>query len=299
MEVELFKNFDFNLLESPDFKEDSVREEIIAPILNKLGYSASSDNKIIRSKNLTHPFVHIGTKAHKVNIIPDYLLLKDNKYIFALDAKAPNENIFSGKNVEQAYSYAIHPEVRVFFYGLCNGRDFVVFQITKLEPIISIPLRELDTRWDELFRAISPIALTNPDLLDFMPDLGLSLMKVNANTQIDYLFPGTYVQTVSKLDENNYTLNTAQGRPGEEYMVTMDFSKDLFDQFISCVPDVLQESMKHGLTHYPFFVSLTERAMFGITIAAKLSGNVISNPNEEYCPFIVESFEAVPKDLQF
>lgn len=297
--MELFKEFDFRLLENSDFKEDSVREEIIAPILNKLGYSASSSNKIIRSKALTHPFVHIGTKPYKVNIIPDYLLLKDDKYIFALDAKAPGENILTGKNVEQAYSYAIHPEVRVFYYGLCNGRHFVVFQITKLEPILSIPINELDKRWDELFRLVSPIALTNPDLLDFMPDFGLSLMKVNSNVHMDFIFPGTFVQTIFKLDEDNYALNTAQGRPGEEYMVTMDFSKKLFNQFISSVPEILQEPVKNGLSHYPFCVRLTERSMFAITIVAKLSGKVISNTHEEYCPFIVESFEAVPKDLQF
>jgi len=34
--------------------------------------------------------------------------------------KAPSENIFTGKNVEQAYSYAMHRDIRVPLYGLCN-----------------------------------------------------------------------------------------------------------------------------------------------------------------------------------
>lgn len=51
----LLADFNFSELESPDFKEDSVREELIKPILNALGYRSSGANKIIRSKALKHP----------------------------------------------------------------------------------------------------------------------------------------------------------------------------------------------------------------------------------------------------
>src|SRR5258708_5322375 len=47
-------DFDFSLLDSTDFKEDSVREEIIQPILKALGYSAGGKNRIIRSLALSH-----------------------------------------------------------------------------------------------------------------------------------------------------------------------------------------------------------------------------------------------------
>jgi hypothetical protein len=39
--MKLFEKFDFTILDDANFKEDSVREEIIVPILTKLGYSAS------------------------------------------------------------------------------------------------------------------------------------------------------------------------------------------------------------------------------------------------------------------
>lgn len=45
---QLFGNLDFKTLtENPDFKEDSVREVIILPILFKLGYTHGN---IVRSK---------------------------------------------------------------------------------------------------------------------------------------------------------------------------------------------------------------------------------------------------------
>ena len=53
----MFGNFDPKLLDSSEFKEDSVRETIILPILARLGYQTSGQNRIIRSKTLVHPFI--------------------------------------------------------------------------------------------------------------------------------------------------------------------------------------------------------------------------------------------------
>ncbi len=54
---ELFGEMDFKeILDNPDFKEDSVREVIILPILKQLGYKSEN---IVRSKTLEHPFLKL------------------------------------------------------------------------------------------------------------------------------------------------------------------------------------------------------------------------------------------------
>src|SRR5882672_8640318 len=125
--MNILSDFDFDLLNDPAFKEDSVREELIAPTLKALGYSASPPNQITRSVALTHPYVYIGTKGYRVNIIPDYLLKRNGVNFLVIDAKAPNEEIHKGKHVEQVYSYAMHRDVRAQLFALCNGREFVLF----------------------------------------------------------------------------------------------------------------------------------------------------------------------------
>jgi len=114
LKEQVFGTFDFNCLNDPAFQEDSVREEIIAPLLRSIGYGASGPNKIIRSKPLTHPYVLFGSQKRKVNIVPDYLIAIEDTPYFVLDAKAPSEEITKGDNVSQVYSYAIHPEVRAW-----------------------------------------------------------------------------------------------------------------------------------------------------------------------------------------
>ena len=114
----IFGDFDFTCLSDPSFKEDAVREDIVAPLLKSIGYSATGPNKMIRSKTLVHPYVMFGSQKRKVNIVPDYLLLVNEKPCFVLEAKSPQEEITKGDNVAQVYSYAIHPEIRAWNYGL-------------------------------------------------------------------------------------------------------------------------------------------------------------------------------------
>ncbi|MBN1253631.1 MAG: type I restriction enzyme HsdR N-terminal domain-containing protein [Bacteroidales bacterium] len=151
-----YKDFDFQLLNSEEFKEDAVREELINPILKSLGYKAYGHNKIIYSKTLAHPFVKIGSKKRQINIVPDYLFEINGKYSWVLDAKAPNENILSGDHIEQVYSYAIHPDIHADIFALCNGKEFAAFKKNEKEPLLFFQLSEIDQHWDEIQKLLSP-----------------------------------------------------------------------------------------------------------------------------------------------
>ena len=82
----------------------------------------------------------------------------DNHYTWVLEAKAPNKGIITGRNVEQVYSYAIHFHIRVKFYALCNGREFSLFHVDQLEPVLCFQLSELKKHWQLLIDLLSPLA---------------------------------------------------------------------------------------------------------------------------------------------
>src|SRR6266540_1152220 len=122
----LFGQLDFRKIASDkNFKEDSVREVIILPILKELGYHQEN---IIRSKTLEHPFLKIGSKKRPVNLVPDYALKLENNFAWVLDAKSPKEKVKDSDNVEQVYSYAAHPEIRSTYFALCNGLEFSLYR---------------------------------------------------------------------------------------------------------------------------------------------------------------------------
>lgn len=152
---QLFGNLDFRTLtQNPDFKEDSVREVIILPILKELGYTQEN---IVRSKTLQHPFLKIGSKKRPINLVPDYALKVENNFAWVLDAKAPDQKIINDDNVEQVYSYATHPEIRSNYFALCNGLEFSIFRTNDTEePVLFFQIDEIEHYWKDLKLFLSP-----------------------------------------------------------------------------------------------------------------------------------------------
>lgn len=172
----MLNNFDFSLLESEDFKEDSVREFIIAPILAHLGFVAKNPNKPaaleISLSKTAKTSIQIGSnKTIDTDLTPDYMLFVNGKAQCILDAKAPNVKIHKDSKAEkQAKSYLLaYPSP---FYALCNGKAFVLFKADTQETLLEIDIeKELNSKLNALKKLIatplnSPQTPTNPQQSD-------------------------------------------------------------------------------------------------------------------------------------
>lgn len=175
---ELFGDIDFTLLkDNLQFKESDVREVIIMPLLNYLGYGVSN---IVRELTLHHPFLHVGSNKDKpITLIPDYVFRIENSYAWVLDAKGPRENLQEKDYVEQAYSYAAHPEVRSNYFALCNGIEFVLYRTNGYnEPLMHFYLDEIDYYVEKLKILLSPDSFHQGKQLTYIP---------SQNADFDYL----------------------------------------------------------------------------------------------------------------
>lgn len=295
---DLFKDFDFNLLDSQDFKEDAVREEIVLPILKKLGYSASSKNKIIRSKNLKHPFCYFGTKKNSVNIIPDYTFEIDGEIKWILDAKRPSENIFEGKNVAQAYSYAVHQEIRSEIFCLFNGKEFTIFDVRNTKPILGFQIRDLKENWAEIEKLLSPEFVKKPHLKDFKYDMGLFIMRfgVEANFYEPMCFNMQGIGFIAKITDNLYSINSNFGtyiKEGvmQEFAGTFDFSEQQYLELLRILPRELASKISESLKRQPFKYTNENPEKFAFDAYAVLSVTIHHNVNESYLPLEIKYFE--------
>lgn len=151
----MLKNFDFSLLESKDFKEDSVRAFIIDKILEALGFVLKNDKKpqkleMVLSKTLKTQ-IQIGSNTTiQKDLTPDYMLFVEGKAHCILDAKAPNVKIHKDSKAEkQAKSYLLaYPSP---FYALCNGKSFVLFKADTQETLLEINIeKELNSKFNAL-----------------------------------------------------------------------------------------------------------------------------------------------------
>ncbi|MFA4903344.1 MAG: hypothetical protein WC600_11455 [Desulfobaccales bacterium] len=286
----MFSDFNFQLLNDPEFKEDSVREEILFPILKRLGYTASGKCGIIRSKLLVHPFVMIGSQSKKINIIPDYILTFDGDYIAVIDAKSPTQDIIKSYHVEQVYSYGIHPEVRVNRYALCNGKKIVVYDIDKFEPILDLNIVEIDKKWEEVEKVLRADYIIFPEKKDFVPDLGLRMLKSGLKTDVPLHFITFDIFEITKVRDDLYTSFSKMDTDDGGFGLSMDYSPQQLEQILSMLPQQYAEKIKNLLSRAPFKVILN--FPINLVLEAKL-GKLQKGLYEQFVPF-----EAVNIDIE-
>ena len=285
----MFTSFNFELLNNPEFKEDSVREELLVPLLTKLGYSASGECGIIRSKQLVHPFVMIGTQKRKINIIPDYILTYKNNPIIVIDAKAPDKSLVKSFHAEQAFSYAIHPEIRVFRYALFNGRQLVVYDVDKYAPILIVEIQKIEERWKEVESVLSAEFVLNPEKLNYVEDLGLFMKKAGMTEEGTQHFIPMKIYDIAMYSVGNYTsFSAAEFATNQKMGASIDYTQEQLEQILSIVSKEKREVIKEALKQHPYHIYL--KTPIPVVVETRL-GELQKCKKDEFVPFIVTKID--------
>jgi hypothetical protein len=278
----ILDGFEYNLLNDNDFGEDSVREEMILPILKGLGYSANKPYRIIRSKKILHPYVSIGSLRKKIYLIPDYLFEVNNKYAWILEAKAPNEKILNSKHVEQAYSYAINSEIRVQYFSLCNGKEFVLYNVSEPEPLLHFDMRLIPSYWDELLKLLSPLNVLNYDY-KLKKDFGSHLERLGFHEYKSMIFPNVPISFIAKINNDLFTFGSGFNFNGADYVASFDFNLEIMHQLKGKIPDkaynILIKPVEKSITKVKFVDML-----YRVNIDCKIGKELAENKNEIFLP---------------
>jgi len=149
------------------WSEDDVREEIISPLLWRLGYKKGTENDILRAVflKIRYSRTYFGRrkpgKDEYLTGEADYILEAGGKVRWVVEAKSPSSPI-SEEEVDQAYHYARHPEVRAVCFCLCNGRELRVYR-TDYKPeealVLSLPYERLEDEFTTVASLLSPPAM--------------------------------------------------------------------------------------------------------------------------------------------
>lgn len=279
-------NFDFSALDDPEYKEDSVREDLIKPLLDSLGYKPSGPIRMVRGRRLEHPYVRLGTKTRKLTLIPDYLLVSNDRVLAVVDAKAPNENIVDSDHVEQAYSYAIHPDVRAGMFALCNGRELIATEANSLQPILRVALMEANERWTDIERALHPRFLEAPFLRGFKPDFGIASARLGLDLGETSLHD-LRVEFIARQNDETYTAMCFLAQDGNDYAASFDFSPLFLPELERTLPLPQRQRLRAGLSSQPYHLYVGGKLV--VDIIGKY-GPVTYSQYEAFIPIEVASF---------
>lgn len=118
-----FLQYDFSGMNEAD-----IREEIIAPLLRRLGYRSGTPDTVIREQPLSYSRSFLGRKKTSDPVLrgkADYICVARNQVKWVIEAKAPDAAL--DKDVEeQSWSYANHPEIRAVYFCVTNGKEFKI-----------------------------------------------------------------------------------------------------------------------------------------------------------------------------
>ncbi len=144
--------------------ETDVREEILAPLIRHLGYRSGSEHHVIREQWLTHKQLQLGRRSKDDPYLKgkaDYVCVAGGRVSWVVEAKAGSVDI-GQEDIDQAWSYASHPEIRAVYFLVSNGREFQLFQSShgyQAKPIFRYSYEELQANLATVMNTLSPHAV--------------------------------------------------------------------------------------------------------------------------------------------
>jgi len=148
----------------PYYNEASVRFHIVDPLLRQLGYPDHESTYLELEEKLEYPYIYIGHRSKKDVPLgfPDYRAgLKGARGSFVVETKAGSTPI-AKLEVEQAHSYAAHAQVGANYFVLSNGVEIRIYETlsgSDADPIVKIPISQLNNRYHEIENILSPVNL--------------------------------------------------------------------------------------------------------------------------------------------
>jgi hypothetical protein len=160
--------------------ETDVREVIVRPLLERLGYRHGTDATILTEKTLRYDRSFLGRKKPKkdppLTGRADYICEVISFGRWVIEVKSPSEEL-SQDTVEQAHTYAMHPEIAASFFLITNGRCFRLYETAKLErPALEWGFEDEGDNLLRLFNILSPAAFRKRAVMTLV-DPGKPLAK--------------------------------------------------------------------------------------------------------------------------
>lgn len=215
-------------MDFPDYNfkslnEQDIREEIISPLLRLLGYRSGTPNNIIREQALSYSKAYLGRKKHTDPDLrgrADYICEAENKVRWVIEAKAPTASIIED-DIQQAWTYANHPEVRAVYFVLSNGIEFQIFNTNKgpdEPPFFKCEYPELEKQLTIIKNILSTLAIIRDfeePLIDVKPPLGDGLRSIVRVTNGHIIFQKNSL-SIAHLNELTLSVKSGYAQRNED-----------------------------------------------------------------------------------
>jgi hypothetical protein len=141
-----------------EMNESLVRERIVSPFIERLGYGVAGPERVRHEKPLKYS---LGRKKKTDRVQRgrcDYVCEVESYGRWVIEANGGSETLITD-DAEQAHTYAHHPAVGGFFYMVTNGGLFRLYDRDPNRPIMEWTLSEMDAKWPTIENLLGPDAI--------------------------------------------------------------------------------------------------------------------------------------------
>jgi len=220
------------------------------------------------------------------------LLYAEGRPALILDAKRPDTDLVKSKHTEQAYSYAIHPDVRVRFYALCNGRQLVAFDIYQIDPIFVVKFADIESKWEVIKSVLSPRNIAFAAERYFAPDFGVAIIKMGFAPGDSWLFPFGKFSEILQIEDDLFSLYANFQISEIDHLASFDVSRDIFMDILSFTDKENRKSIMRQLK--PGAIVYTERPI--LVCLETVIGKPTQGQQEVFVPLIIKRATAVDEN---
>jgi hypothetical protein len=231
-----------------NFKEADVREEFLTPLLTLLGYEKNTDYEVEREEGFSFkgaliPFSKMYLRIGKSKKKLDYICNVRKNNFWIMEAKSGSKKKINEKDIEQAYSYSLHPKVNCRYFLVSNGWQTNLYDRNKFlleeeanifEPILSIPHHEIAKKFHELnYKIGAPNVVFNVKedcLLREIKKTMSSEIYINRLEQFEWKVQKVLRETEPKVYENIRALNKRENtaeKQNNEFRSYLDSLRDI------------------------------------------------------------------------
>ena len=155
--------------------------------------------------------------------------------------------------------------------------------------MFTVATSEIDARWDEVAKVLSPAVLKTPDILDFHADFGVHAHRAGIEEGTLFWFNGYRLQLAMPIHEHLLTVDSTCSVNEREYMISFDFDVPAFEKVLAGLPEADRALVRDALKRNPFQADL--EAQIEIDCTAILCAP-IQGPYEIFAPFRIVDVSA-------
>ena len=179
--------------------------------------------------------------------------------------------------------------MRAKYYALCNGKEFILFYISKFQPILHFKINRINEHISLLKKIVHPDILAHHEVVEYKPDCGMYFLKMGKRSGFLYILYMVHTNTIAQVSRDKYTTSTVVTFGDQEFLATFDFDGMHLETLLGLLPNQQAGKVKDALNRQPFQIH-TENEDFLFGVVSELGNKIQENNEEQYVPFFVKEF---------